>query len=71
MNESKIIILKNELFINEQKFKLTATALNLFEIISDYMHMYDYFPTNSIDTITKLFSIIKVHIIFFFSRFFK
>lgn len=61
INKSKINILKNEVSVNEQKFKLTATALNLFEILSDYMHMYDYFPTISFDTITKLFNIIKVY----------
>ena len=55
-------IMKNELFIDEKRYKLTSSVLLLVRIIYDYLHLGQKFKGISMDCMLKTIEIVKVSI---------
>jgi hypothetical protein len=58
--KTSIKIMREELFINEERYKLTSSALLLLKILYDYLYISEFFRLISIDAASKTFEIIKV-----------
>ena len=54
-------IMKNEIFINNKKYRLTSSFLLLVKIIYDFLHIAQKFRFSGSITITRLFDIIKYY----------
>lgn len=60
IGENLVKIMKNELYVDKKKYFLTNSSLLLLKIIYDYLHLIEYFPSNSQEASSKLFEIIRV-----------
>lgn len=60
IGEKLVKIMKNELYIDKKRFFLTNSSLLLLKIIYDYLHLVEYFPSNSQEAASKLFEVIRV-----------
>ena len=54
-------IMKNEIFINNKRYRLTSSFLLLVKIIYDFLHIAQKFRFSGSITITRLFDIIKYY----------
>lgn len=62
-NEASVVkILKNELYIEDKRYRLTSSVLMLIKIIYDYLHLAQKFKGISMECILKIIEIIKVHL---------
>ena len=61
-NETSIVkIMKNELYIEQKRYKLTHSALLLIKIIYDYLHLGQKYKGISMECVLKVIEIMKVH----------
>lgn len=59
--DSEVVkILKNELYIDGKKYRLTSSVLLLIKIIYDYLHLGQKFKGISMDCFLKIIEIIQV-----------
>lgn len=57
---NSIRIMKNELYIDENKFMLGTSTLNLIKSLYDFLIFMQISPVNSNETVIKIFELIKV-----------
>eukprot|EP01017_Pseudomicrothorax_dubius_P049522 TRINITY_DN9217_c0_g2_i1.p1 TRINITY_DN9217_c0_g2~~TRINITY_DN9217_c0_g2_i1.p1 ORF type:complete len:651 (+),score=191.51 TRINITY_DN9217_c0_g2_i1:1075-3027(+) len=56
-----ITILKNEIYINKRRYKLTSAFLLLMKVIYDYMHIAENFPSISVDATNRIVEIVRFY----------
>ena len=59
-DQGLVKIMKNELYIEQKKYRLTSSALLLVRIIYDYLHLGQKFKGVSMECVLKVIEIIKV-----------
>ena len=58
--ENAVKIMKNELFIEENRFMLGNSTLILIKSLYDLLLIIQISPKNAAETVTKIFELIKV-----------